>query len=330
MFGHRLIIIPAVLTLTTYSHVSGQAANPRYENLQVLPATISDDSLGQIMLDNLSGLGLARLEGQGCLFCHVGDMNQPRGSWDFASDNKPMKDKARVMMAMVDAINQRHLPALENRIDEQIQVTCYTCHAGRTDPRPLPDILTQSLQAGGIDSLAATYTDLRSRYFGADAYDFRPNVLGDLALGLADDRDLIGAIAVARLNVEANPGEPTAKRGWLQLILERAFLERGIDTAIIELDNRLPELEPGVVTPGLLNALGWRLYRAGHRDAARALFDDNVRRFPNEYIPQESLAFVLWDAGEREAAYQVLEQWLSGHPDHERASRLLINLRARP
>ncbi len=53
-----------------------------FENLQVLPQNISLDDLGEIMPGNLRGLGLRRLAGEGCLFCHVGDMEQPRDTWD--------------------------------------------------------------------------------------------------------------------------------------------------------------------------------------------------------------------------------------------------------
>lgn len=59
-----------------------QDENPRYTNLQVLPADISDRELGNVMLANLQGLGLRRRGGEGCLYCHAGSMDVPRDTWD--------------------------------------------------------------------------------------------------------------------------------------------------------------------------------------------------------------------------------------------------------
>ena len=55
------------------------------ENLQVLPHDISEDALSESMLENLRGLGLRRRQNEGCLHCHVGDMEQPSDSRDSAS-----------------------------------------------------------------------------------------------------------------------------------------------------------------------------------------------------------------------------------------------------
>ena len=99
------------------------AEEKKYENLQVLPPDISREDLGTVMLDNLRGLGLRRLAGEGCLFCHVGDLEKPRAEWDYASDAKPMKQKARVMMAMVRAINKDYIGTLKDRTDPSLQVT---------------------------------------------------------------------------------------------------------------------------------------------------------------------------------------------------------------
>ena len=96
--------------------VAAQDATQIFENLRVLPVDISRPELNAIMLGNLRGLGLRRLQGQGCLYCHVGNMEQPRESWNYASDDKLAKRKARVMMAMVSDINSQHLSQLEERL----------------------------------------------------------------------------------------------------------------------------------------------------------------------------------------------------------------------
>ena len=69
-----VVAVAALLTAAAARPIGAQDANPRYTNLQVLPSDISDAELGQIMLDNLSGLGLPRRAGEGCFVL-------PQGSW---------------------------------------------------------------------------------------------------------------------------------------------------------------------------------------------------------------------------------------------------------
>lgn len=307
--------------------VAAQDATQIFENLRVLPVDISRPELNAIMLGNLRGLGLRRLQGQGCLYCHVGNMEQPRESWNYASDDKLAKRKARVMMAMVRDINSQHLSQLEERLDSSLEVTCYTCHAGRTDPRPLTTILHEAYTAGGIDSLDLRYRALRARYFAADAYDFRPTVLPGLAAFLADRDAMDDAVAIAQINVDVYPDNAVAKRRWVEFYLERIIKAENVTTALSAFDRMTPDLSPSVLTPGLLDALGWRLMRRDREDDAVAILESNLERFPDQYIPIESMAFVRESQGDLEAATGMLESWLERNPDHERARRLLINMR---
>ncbi len=309
-------------------HRTIAAQEERYRNLEVLPADISRDELNEIMLANLRGLGLPRLGGEGCLFCHEGDMDTPRDQWDYASDAKPTKAKARVMLAMVRAINEQYLAELDHRVDAHLQVTCATCHAGRTDPRPLPTVLQAAYATGGIDSLVARYRGLRERYFGADAYDFRTGTLIGVAVGLADRGAIDDAIAVAALNADVNANDRVSQQAWVQLTLERTIDAQGVDAALRQLEAMSSELRTGVYGPDLLNNLGWRLMRSNRQAKAVALFEENFRRFPGEYIPLETMAFVFADS-QPERAFALLEGWLAEHPDHDRGRQLLINLRRR-
>ncbi len=325
--SYRLFILVFVAVSWHAQPVLAQERASEFENLQVLPQNISQNDLGEVMLGNLRGLGLRRLAGVGCLFCHVGDMEQPRDTWDYASDDKPTKRKARVMMAMVQAINQDHLAKLETRIDSTHRVTCNTCHAGRTDPRPLPTVLWEAYEAGGVDSAQTRYRTLRGRYFGGDAYDFRIGVLSGLATRMADRAAFDDAIAMAALNVEVFPSEAAAKRVWVRYRLERTLHASGVDAALDELDLIEPELAEGVVSPAILDAVGWRLFRKDRKSEATAILSRNLEKFPEEYIPNESMAFILNESGEHESALRILEQWLDKHPNHDRARNLLINLR---
>ncbi len=60
--------------------------------------------------------------GQGCGFCHAGD--------DYASDAKPQKRVARVMLRMVRHVNA----SWQNHVGGAGGVTCYTCHRGQPVP----------------------------------------------------------------------------------------------------------------------------------------------------------------------------------------------------
>ncbi len=135
------------------------------------------------------------------------------------------------------------------------------------------------------------------------------------------------AIAMAALNVEVSPSDAAAKRVWIGLRLERTINASGVDAALDELDRMESELAEGVLSPGLLDAIGWRLFRKDRRSEATAILSRNLEKFPELYIPNESMAFILNARGEQESALRILEQWLDKHPDHDRARNLLSNLR---
>lgn len=317
----------ATMMVTLFIVAPVAAQEQQYKNLKVLPKDISRDHLSEIMLDNLRGLGLRRLAGEGCLYCHVGDLETPRGEWDYASDAKPMKAKARVMLAMTAAINTDYLGTLASRTDSTFRVTCATCHAGRTDPRPLPEVLWSAYEKDGIETVSAKYGELRDRYFAGDAYDFRAHVLPGIAMRMANAGAINDAISLAQLNVDAYPDIPSAKQVWVALKLEAMIDADGVDAALSELSAMEPSLAPEVVAPGLLDSLAWRLNRSEREQAGHALIEANYKKFPGEYRALESMAFILADTGREEEAFAILEGWLEKNPDHARARRLLINLR---
>ncbi len=71
-------------------------------------------------------LGYARSLGVDCTHCHV------PGAWE--KDDKPTKQVARDMAAMVTAINNQHLKQIKNLKSESPAVNCTTCHRGQTKP----------------------------------------------------------------------------------------------------------------------------------------------------------------------------------------------------
>jgi len=180
-----------------------------------------------------------------------------------------------------------------------------------------------------VDSVTAAYRALRERYFGGDAYDFRRGVLEDLALEIADRGRIDEAVTLVTVERDANPGDPAAQGALVRIELERAIARRGVHAVLGELDSTVVGLGPDVFVPSLLDQLVWRIFRKDRKEEARAIAAVNLARFPNEYVPNESVAFLLRDAGDRAGAIRLLEGWLATHPDHARARRLLVNMRGR-
>ena len=318
-----IFVLTAPLFLISCS-ISPQPEHP-VRNLRFLPEDIPEDELADRMQENLRGLGLPRRQSQGCLFCHVGNSEEPSGSWDYASDRKPEKQKAREMMAMVADINRR-LAGLENRVDPDLVVTCYTCHAGRTDLRPLPELLMSSYRSGGVEELVEGSRRLRDRYYGADAYDFRPRVLSGLAIGLADSGAFDDALVVANTNAEFFAD--VAKIGETgQLIrLQRVYAELDIEEALVEFD-RMRSVEE--VSWSVLDSFGWRLSRRGEPTDALEVFRHNLDTFPDQYIPNASMGDAYWlILDDLEAGIEMFDKWLEVHPDHVMARRRVATLRA--
>jgi hypothetical protein len=85
-----------------------------HKNLKVL----KDENIGQIMNGYRLALGVQ------CTHCHI--------QGNFASDENPKKDVARMMIKMVHDVNAA-FPG-----DAKEHVTCYTCHRGAVAPLTAP------------------------------------------------------------------------------------------------------------------------------------------------------------------------------------------------
>jgi Photosynthetic reaction centre cytochrome C subunit len=123
----------------------GNPASTVFKNVKVLGALTGDRFMAamQSMKTNL---------GHDCELCHA--------KHDFVSDAKPEKERARVMIRMVDAINHRTFGGA-------VRVTCWTCHRGHEDPgtRPFPKELTGMFAQMTDDELGKpieeTFKDVR-------------------------------------------------------------------------------------------------------------------------------------------------------------------------
>lgn len=313
------------LLLICHSRILAAAEGNVATNLQVLPEEITRSELNQIMLENLAGLGLPRREGEGCLYCHEGSLEVPRAQWNYASDAKIAKRKARSMMAMVREINER-LDELEERIASDLRVTCASCHAGRTDPRPLPDLLLSRYETEGLESTIETYHQLRQQYEGGNAYNFQEVSLAAVATGLASRGEFNDAIGIAQLNESINPSASTI--GFtLSLQTMQQILGSGVEQGISYFEQRWKELGNPELGFQVLDNVGWQLFRTGQHSSALQLFEHNLSLFPAAYTPVESLAEALWDSdttANRDRAKEILERWLGDHPGQGEAQRKLM------
>jgi len=95
-------------------------AEDYYKNIQVLKG-IPANQIVPTMEYMRSALGGVR-----CQYCHEAPP-------DFEKDTKPQKETGRKMLEMVMAINK-------STFNGRVQVTCYTCHRGSTDPVNVPAI----------------------------------------------------------------------------------------------------------------------------------------------------------------------------------------------
>src|SRR5688572_1241871 len=106
----HMLLLCALVALVLVGRASAQ---PKKMKLEVLPKTLSNKEVKQIMK------GIAQSLGVKCDFCH--DL------LDFSKDTEH-KLMARQMMRMVNTMNKQHLAKYK------VQVTCMTCHRGNHEP----------------------------------------------------------------------------------------------------------------------------------------------------------------------------------------------------
>ena len=102
--------------------VAEKSIDQTQKNIQVLKG-LPESQLVPVM--NFMGASL----GVRCNYCHV----NKDGNWDFASDEKGEKVSARKMISMVKDINK-------GSFNGTTEITCYTCHRGRTGPMGTPQL----------------------------------------------------------------------------------------------------------------------------------------------------------------------------------------------
>jgi hypothetical protein len=134
---------------------SEKTAEQVQKNIQVLKGT-PESQLLPVMNFMSASLGVR------CNFCHV----NKNGTWDFASDEMGEKKAAREMITMVLGINK-------NTFRGNTEVSCYTCHRGRTSPvgvpsLPIPEVTPRPAAVeGGPREALPTADQILAKYLEA-------------------------------------------------------------------------------------------------------------------------------------------------------------------
>lgn len=94
-------------------------------NLRLLSQDLTGAEMKKLMDAYVQEVGVP------CEYCHVQD--ERTGSFDYASDDNPTKQTARLMMSMLKDINEKYLAQLGEG-SYAAPVTCGNCHQGRKSP----------------------------------------------------------------------------------------------------------------------------------------------------------------------------------------------------
>ncbi len=227
-----LLVLVTAISATAEAQQKDVFADPK--NLKVLPKDIGSKELGDTMKSFAMGLGVR------CESCHVGEPNTPLDTFDFASDEKPMKQKARLMLRMQSAINDEHVASL-NEIEsgERVPVRCVTCHRGRPKPKMIEDELDEQLAKSGVETAVDVYKKLRGEFYGSHSYDFSEMSLPMYAQALAARGELDAAVEFVTINTANFPDSY-----YSFFVLAELNAATGQTVAAIESYERAAELNP--------------------------------------------------------------------------------------
>lgn len=187
--GICLLLLP--LAVSSQVNIYDNASN-----LKVLREGTTADELRNTMRSFALDTGFR------CSSCHVGEEGQPLTGYDFASDEKELKGKARLMLEMVNTINGQHLAELG---EDRTEVKCVTCHRGVNKPELTGSLLAAAADEGGVEAMTGKYRQLRERYYGSHSYDFTDMTLSDFARSRAAAGHNDQAAAMLDLVLEDSP-----------------------------------------------------------------------------------------------------------------------------
>ncbi len=292
-----------------------------FTNLRVLPEDIETRALINTMRGFADALGVR------CQYCHVGEAGAPLSTFDFPSDEKETKLKARVMLRMLGHINNEHLEDLPSRGDPPVAVECATCHRGQPRPRMIDDVLLEAYEGGGIDSMVANYRELRQRYFGSHTFDFRWFILRNLARQIASQGNRADAVQLGALNLEFFPDNPRVQRAYAIGAVELVMEQEGVEAGIARFREFRDEYSESVFSEAAVVGWGYSLLNRRKMDQAVAVFKLSVEMYPDAFNTYDSLGEAYMVAGNHELAIENYERSLELNPENTNAVRMLEQLR---
>lgn len=217
------------VTSSLYAQARPGAAEEPPKNLQVLPKDTPRAQVGQIMQAFTAGLGV------GCDHCHV---VKPGTMPDFAADDKAEKQKAREMMKITTGLNAQLVKQIGTQGQPLTRVQCITCHRGVPQPKQLSEILAKTSGDKGFAAAAAQYKELKTKFYGAQAYDFSEAGLIATAQPLIASRP-DDAIQFLTLNLETFP-----KSARTYVTLAQAQVAKKDNASAIKSLEKALELDP--------------------------------------------------------------------------------------
>ncbi len=197
------IIISTIFLLINVPSNAQSPWSKKPMNLKVLPQDISSDQLKEIMEAFTGALGVR------CDYCHDNSKGSKFSDIDFPSDAKPTKKIARVMMKMVESINENNLKDARAFKPDLNKVQCITCHRGSPHIDMLEDVLFETYKKDGLDAAMKKYDELRQKYYGGFTYDFRDHSLLSLASKINDSGSFDDAVKVINKDIELFPQSAT-------------------------------------------------------------------------------------------------------------------------
>jgi hypothetical protein len=186
------------------------------ENLQVLPKDMPRAQVTNVMRAFTNALGV------NCAYCHAeregiaaaNPAAAPGGGGpggggggpqlNYALDHKDQKKTARLMLKMVDSINNVYMKLMPTRdASSPVPVNCYTCHRGVAKPMTIDMVLAQQIEKNGVDSAIARYRALRTDV-AAGRYNFTETPVTQAAQRLAASGKHDDALKLLQMNLEFN------------------------------------------------------------------------------------------------------------------------------
>ncbi len=227
-------ILGVLLGVTHTAAARAQFPPDSLVNLKVLPETTSVRGVIGVMRGFAGGLGVR------CTYCHVGEEGQPLSTYDFPSDEKRTKRVARLMLRMVQHINQERLTEIPERPADEVMVRCETCHRGSSRPKLIDEVLREAIAAGGLDSATRAYRNLREENYGRGRYDFGESRLTQFGFDYAQETSAFDVgIGLITLSLEYDP-----EFGRSHLYLGELYRVQDDTTTALEHYRKALDLDP--------------------------------------------------------------------------------------